>query len=152
MHIRPVTPNDRVAVLRLSRRLAEQGTPAGRDRTQIEWADAKSIATAMDQPSPQAQVLVAELGGEVVGFIHVKTALDYYTDKPIGHVSDLVVATKAQGLGLGRTLLEAAASWAKSQGYAMMQLFVLPENAGARGLYEHTGYRPEWIKYVRPLD
>lgn len=32
-----------------------------------------------------------------------------------------------------------------------MQLFVLPENAAARRLYERQGYRTEWLKYVRPL-
>lgn len=99
MTIRPVSPGDRPAVLRLSTRLAEQGTPAGRDATQIERADAQSISTAMQDPSPQTQVLVAEIDGQVMGFVHVKTVLDYYTQAPIGHVSDLVVAKEAQGSG-----------------------------------------------------
>jgi GNAT superfamily N-acetyltransferase len=46
---------------------------------------------------------------------------------------------------------EAAEAWALARGYSMMQLYVLPENSGARKLYERAEYRPEWIKYVRPL-
>ena len=151
MKIRPVAATDRSAVLHLARRLAEQGTPADRDRRQVEAADEKSIAAAMDSPSPLSELLVAEADGQLVGFVHVKTVLDYYTQEQIGHVSDLVVAAHAQGRGLGRALLDAAHSWAIGRGYSMMQLFVLPENSGARALYEGSGYRAEWLKYVRAL-
>ena len=151
MKIRPVAAGDRSAVLQLARRLAEQGTPPGRDQQQVQAADEKSIEAAMDSPSPLAQLLVAEADGQVLGFVHVKTVLDYYTQQQIGHVSDLVVAAHAEGCGLGRALLDAAQSWARGRGYSMMQLFVLPENSGARALYEGTGYRAEWIKYVRAL-
>jgi len=151
MKIRPAAATDRPVVLQLARRLAEQGTPPNRDRQQVAAADQKSIAAAMDGPSPMAELLVAEADGQVVGFVHVKTVLDYYTQEQIGHVSDLVVASHAEGRGIGRALLEAAQSWAVGRGYSLMQLFVLPENSGARTLYEGTGYRAEWIKYVRAL-
>jgi N-acetylglutamate synthase-like GNAT family acetyltransferase len=105
MNIRPAVTDDRVAVLQLTRRLAEQGTPAGRDEQQVAAADAKAIAAAVDSLSPQAQLLVAESDVGVVGFVHVKTVVDYYTQEPVGHVSDLVVAANAQGRGVGRALL-----------------------------------------------
>jgi len=151
MHIRPVAASDRQAVLQLAARLAEHGTPAGRDRRQVAAADASAIAAAMDDPSPLAVLLVAEADGQLLGFVHARTVVDYYTQQQIGHVSDLVVAAHAQGRGLGRELLDAAQAWAAGRGYSMMQLFVLPENSGARALYEQAGYRLEWMKYVRPL-
>lgn len=151
MTIRLADSRDRVSILQLAKRLAEQGTPTGRERQDVETADARSIAAAIDCPSAEAALLVADEGGTIVGFVHVKTVLDYYTQQPIGHVSDLVVAAQAQGQGLGRSLLDAAQSWAIQKGYAMMQLYVLPENTAARALYEHSDYRAEWIKYVRPL-
>ena len=52
---------------------------------------------------------------------------------------------------MGEALLQAAQDWAGARGYGLMQLFVLPENAAARRLYERQGYRTEWLKYVRPL-
>lgn len=151
MNIRPARPGDRNEVLQLVPRLAEQGTPAGRDRQQIAAVDLETIAAVLEQRPPQAEVLVAEADGRVLGFVHVRTVVDYYTQKPIGHVSDLVVAERAQGAGVGRALLDAAHVWARAQGYSLMQLFVLPENVDARRLYERMDYHAEWIKYVRPL-
>lgn len=152
MTIRLATSRDRIAVLELAKRLAEQGTPAGRERRQVEAADAQSIAAAIDSPSPDAALLVSDEEGTILGFVHIKTVVDYYTQQPIGHVSDLVVAAQAQGQGLGRVLLDAAQSWATERGYTMMQLYVLPENTAARALYERSDYRAEWIKYVRRLN
>lgn len=151
MIIRPVEARDREAVLKLTARLAQTGTPPGRDQAQVEAADRDSIAGALDSPSALAQIFVAEDKGRVLGFVHAKTVVDYYTQQQIGHISDLVVDANAQGGGIGRGLVAAAQNWALERGYPMMQLFVLPENVGARALYERTGYRPEWIKYVMPL-
>jgi ribosomal protein S18 acetylase RimI-like enzyme len=151
MKIRTALPSDCDAVLRLTLRLAEHGTPVGRDRQQVERADLASVAAALAVGAADCQLLVAEANGETVGFVHAKTVVDYYTQQPIGHVSDLVVAEHAQGQGVATALLEAAQDWASGRGYSLMQLYVLPENAGARAVYERAGYRPEWIKYVRPL-
>lgn len=152
MHIRPACAADREAILMLVPRLAEHGTPPGRDRQQIEDVDRDAIAAVVVDRSPEVELLVAEEDGEVVGFVHVRTVTDYYTQTPIGHVSDVVVAAKAQGKGVGHALIERAQAWARTRGYPMMQLFVLPENAGARALYEHMGYRAEWLKYVKMLS
>ena len=54
--------------------------------------------------------------------------------------------------GVGEALVQAAQAWARCRGYRMMQLYVLPGNAGARRLYERMGYRAEWLKYVKPLE
>lgn len=151
MKIRPAEATDRSAVLHLARRLAEVGTPSHRQQQQVEAADRQSLTAAFTDPSSLTALLVAESDGRVDGFVHVKTVVDYYTQKQIGHVSDLVVAAHAEGRGVGRALLDAAQAWAVERGYFMIQLFVLPENAPARALYERTGYRPEWIKYVREL-
>ncbi|MDH5835252.1 GNAT family N-acetyltransferase [Luteimonas kalidii] len=152
MHIRPASTADRDAILALVPRLAEHGTPPGRDRERISAVDTETIAAVIDLRSPEVEVLVAEDGDGLLGFVHVRTVTDYYTQAPIGHVSDLVVAEKTEGRGVGRALIEAAQSWARDRGYRMMQLYVLPENTGARALYERMGYRGEWIKYVTPLS
>lgn len=151
MQIRPATAADREAVLALVPRLAECGTPPGRDRRQIEQVDLRSIAAALTACAPDSALLVAEAQARVLGFIQVRTVVDYYTQAPIGHVSDVVVAAHAQGQGVGEALLQAAQDWASARDYRLMQLLVLPEDAAARRLYERQGYRAEWLKYVRPL-
>lgn len=151
MNIRPASPADREAILALVPRLAECGTPAGREQRQVVAVDLQTIAAAIDDASPESAVLAAEEDGVVVGFVHARTVTDYYTQSPIGHVSDLVVAPEAEGKGVGEALVQAAQAWARCRGYRMMQLYVLPGNAGARRLYERMGYRAEWLKYVQPL-
>ena len=94
MQIRPATAADREAILTLVPRLAEWGTPPGRDRHQIEQVDLRSIAAALTACAPDSAVLVAEAQARVLGFIHVRTVADYYTQSPIGHVSDVVVAAR----------------------------------------------------------
>ena len=152
MNIRPASSADRDAILALVRRLAERGTPPGRDERQIAAVDMQTMTTALGDASPQSVVLVAEESNAIIGFVHVRTVTDYYTQASIGHVSDIVVQQEAEGKGVGHALIEAAQAWARSQGYVMMQLYVLPENTAARKLYERMGYRAEWLKYVKPLS
>lgn len=151
MNIRPATPQDCEAILALVPRLAATGTPPGRDSGQIAATDLQVIAEVLGDRQPGTDLLVAERGGSLLGFIHLKTVTDYYTRQQIGHVSDVVVAADAEGQGVGRALMTAAEEWARTRGYPMMELNVLVDNAGARALYERLGYSPEWLKYVKPL-
>ena len=150
--IRSARAGDREAVLALAPRLAATGTPDGRDRAQVEAADLQAIGAVFDAPADDAALLVAKVDGRIAGFIHLRTVHDYYTQSPIAHVSDIVVAEGAEGLGIGRGLMVAGERWARARGYRMIQLYVLPGNAPAVALYERTGYRAEWSKYVKPLD
>ncbi|MGJ4728999.1 GNAT family N-acetyltransferase [Luteimonas sp. SDU101] len=151
MHIRNATPTDRDAILALVPRLADHGTPFGRNHDAIVAVDIQTVANAIEQRDTEVEVLVAEDESGIVGFVHVRTVIDYYTQAPIGHVSDIVVAEGTEGRGVGRALIAAAQDWACGKGYRMMQLYVLPENVSARALYERMGYRVEWIKLVSPL-
>jgi ribosomal protein S18 acetylase RimI-like enzyme len=151
MNVRPVTSQDREAILALVPRLAATGTPPGRDAHQITATDIQTIAEAIERRQPGTQLLVAEQGGSLAGFIHLKTVTDYYTRQEIGHISDIVVAAEAEGQGVGRALMAAGEEWARARGYPMMELNVLVDNAGARALYERLGYSAEWVKYVKAL-
>ena len=66
-------------------------------------------------------------------------------------MSVLVVAETAEGLGVGRLLLEAADTWAREQGLAMLTLNVFTGNVRARAVYERLGYMPETLRYVKTL-
>ena len=152
MNIRPATAADLAAVLALVPRLAATGSPPGRDAKQIEASDTESVTRALQQPAADEVLLVAEDAGGLLGLIHVKTVVDYFTQQPIAHVSDVVVAASAEGRGIGKALMDAAEDWARGQGYAMVQLHVLVDNARARSMYERLGYSAEWLKYIKRLD
>jgi ribosomal protein S18 acetylase RimI-like enzyme len=152
MNIRPATIADLAAVLALVPRLAATGSPPGRDAQQIEASDIESVTRALQRPAADEVLLVVEDAGGLLGLIHVKTVVDYFTQQPIAHVSDVVVAASAEGRGIGKALMHAAEDWARDQGYAMVQLHVLVDNARARSMYERLGYSAEWLKYIKRLD
>lgn len=151
MNIRPATAGDREAILELIPRLAATGTPPNRNTGQVKATDLKIIGEAFENLQPEDEFLVAEQDGSVIGFIYLKTVIDYYTQQEIGYVSDIVVAKATEGQGVGRALMEAGEEWARSCGYAMMQLNVVVDNTQAQALYERMDYSPEWFKYVKPL-
>jgi ribosomal protein S18 acetylase RimI-like enzyme len=116
------TIGDSHALTAVRRALAQAGT--GRDRA----------------------VLVAELDGEVVGFVD----LAVYETPPSperrprrrGHVDELVVAPARRRRGIGRALMAAAAEWARGRDAEQLLLTVWEGNGEAEGLYRALGYAP----------
>jgi GNAT superfamily N-acetyltransferase len=151
MKIRTATAEDLAPVLALVPRLAATGSPPGRDAAQIEQSDIQSVRRALTAPASGEALFVAEADGQLLGFIHLKTVVDYFSQEPIAHISDVVVAEAAEGQGVGKTLIKAAEDWARTSGYTMVQLHVLTDNARARTVYERLGYSAEWLKYIKRL-
>jgi N-acetylglutamate synthase-like GNAT family acetyltransferase len=79
--------------------------------------------------------VVAELGGRVVGMLHVfrRPALE----KPCeAVVQAIVIDADARGQGLGRALMRLAEEWARAQGLSSIAL----HTRKARAFYEGLGY------------
>jgi len=95
-------------------------------------------------------VLVAELSEAVVGFVtilaKVKSEEIEEGDIEYGLVSDVVVASKYRKQGIGRRLLEAAESYAKTKGVRWLRIGVLAENHSADGLYDSMGFTRLYIE------
>jgi len=86
------------------------------------------------------QRFVADLMGEVVGWAALSPASKRrcYT----GVTEDSVyVARQAQGLGIGRRLLEALIASAESAGIWMIQTSIFPENRASVALHQKCGFR-----------
>jgi GNAT superfamily N-acetyltransferase len=64
-------------------------------------------------------------------------------DELCGHVFSLYVHPDAQGLGLGRTLLHAAAEKLRAAGYGTATLWVFAGNDDARAFYAAQGWTPD---------
>ncbi len=96
-------------------------------------------------------ILVAELttrgqGGpvatgadEVVGFAAFGTESSATTN-PCGELYALNIDPDHWGRGIGRALLNRATDWLVDLGHAEAVLWVVPENARARALYESEGW------------
>lgn len=60
----------------------------------------------------QSVFLVADLGGEVVGYALGSVALTLYANGPVLELQELMVAPERRRRGIGRRLVEAALKWA----------------------------------------
>ncbi|CAN5349262.1 GNAT family N-acetyltransferase [soil metagenome] len=84
--------------------------------------------------------LVADLMGEVVGWAALSPASERRCY--LGVVENSVyVARQAQGLGIGRTLLEGLIAGAEAAGIWTIQTSIFPENRASLALHERCGFR-----------
>ena len=144
-------PADRDAILALVPRISASSTPSHRSPDETRAADLRAVGETLGGDSPDACVLVADDDGRIVGFVHLQTEVDYYSNRPIGHVADLAVNPEAEGRGVARALMAAAEDWARARGHAWLDLNVGPGNERARTLYERLGFAVEWTRYVKRL-
>ena len=98
--------------------------------------------------------LVAELSGEIVGFIDARL----YRPTDAMHrqmiyclVSEIAVRREHQKHGIGGQLLRAAEDWGRRQGAEFAVLEYHAANAGAGAFYQRMRYRPASVTAIRRL-
>lgn len=149
--IRPAVFEDRAFALATVMRLGSFGPPPWRTEDEIGEADARVVRTFFESPPAGASLLVAESDGASLGFMYLETLRDYFVGEEHGHVGILAVTETAEGKGAGGALMRAAEDWARERGYRKLTLNVFDGNARARAIYDHFGYRPETVRYVKLL-
>lgn len=153
MRIRPAQASDGSWIADLAPRLVEFGSVTGRDASEMVARDRAVLAHALDDPSADTGVFIAEDdAGDALGFIHLTTTEDYYTASETGHIADVVVAPRAAGQGVGSALIAYAEEWARQRGFALLTLNVFTANHRARQLYRRLGFEEEWIRCVKRLN
>jgi GNAT superfamily N-acetyltransferase len=103
-------------------------------------AAAARLAHAIDDDA--SNVLVADVGGRVAGFV---TAYDEMTSVRFGRrvwVEDLAVDPDQRSQGLGKALLDAAKDWARERGASHLELDSATTRADAHRFYERE--QPTW--------
>lgn len=152
LRIRAAHAADEAFLLALTARLADFPLPSWRTAREIADADHQLLLDALHQPREDAVILVAEdAAGGARGYVFLTTRSDYFTGRPFAHVEVLAIEVVAQGSGAARALMEAGEAWARGRGYAGVTLNVFANNDRARGLYEHLGYQPETLHYLKAL-
>ncbi|MCL6732588.1 GNAT family N-acetyltransferase [Streptomyces neyagawaensis] len=89
--------------------------------------------------------LVAELGGDVVGYLRLGRPTSLDCNAHVRQIQGLAVAEEARGAGVGRALVRAALEEARSRGARRLTLRVLGHNTPARKLYESEGFVVEGV-------
>lgn len=87
-----------------------------------------------------ADVLVADVDGEVAGYVLLGHRTPLPTNAHVLEVHGLAVDPDFTRRGLGRALLAAAVEEARRRGAAKLGLRVFAENEAARALYRSCGF------------
>lgn len=153
MKIRPAEIGDKEFIISLLPRLVEFNPPPWRTPEQMTAGDTRVLERVLSAaPPPGTAVFIAEGDdGTPLGFVHLNTAVDYYTEEKHGHISDIAVALAGEGRGVGRALMQVAEDWACGLNFRLLTLSVFAQNKRARELYEKLGYGTDTIKYVKEL-
>ena len=146
MHVRDARPNDWQRVKDL---LAELGRPDVRDDPgEPQHRDAFERYLARDD----TLALLADDGGEVVGFVDVEFRQRLNFLEPQAWVPDLVVAESARGKGVGRLLLEEAERRARERGCWGMTLESANWRDETHAFYERVGWKSTGKSFTRPIS
>lgn len=142
--IRSARPDDMEAVVDLVRELAI-----------YEKLEDQAKATADDfrrnlfGPRPAAEAVIAEVGGEAVGFALWFTTFSTFRGQPGIYLEDVFVRPAYRGRGIGKAMLAMLARLASDRGCGRLEWSVLDWNEPAIDFYRSLGARPmdEWTVY-----
>lgn len=101
------------------------------------------------------RLFVAENEAQIVGFAcaFARESLDHELNEmvQVAYLTDLVVLPEVRAHGIGKLLLEAVETFAKSEGAAAMTLHVLAANELARSFYSSNGYAEYELTLLKRL-
>lgn len=132
-------------------RCIDSRMPSGDD---IADAYIAEMRTSCDQYI--GKILIADIDGDLAGFVTILTKVESgdLDDGNIeyGLLADLVVRESYRGNGLGRALLAAAESVAKSHNVRWLRVCTLAQNKGARNLYASEGFSELYVNFEKDLS
>lgn len=91
-------------------------------------------------------VLVAVVGGEVVGFLSTNIMAVLHRPKPVGRISAFVVQAAMRNRGIGKTLLQAAEHRLWQQGCGLIEITSNFKLEQAHAFYQRMGYEPTSVR------
>ncbi|QYC43751.1 putative acetyltransferase [Nonomuraea coxensis DSM 45129] len=142
--IRPATPDDVPVILDLIRELAEYEKAAHEVR-----ATEESLRAALFGERPAVFAHIAEIDGEVAGFVLWFLTFSTWRGVHGVYMEDLYVRPSHRGSGLGSALMGELGRICAERGYQRMEWAVLDWNEPSIGFYENLGAerQDDWHKY-----
>ncbi len=130
-------PQDAADVLRLLEHYSEN--PWGANAP-LPPSVRETVVAGLQQ-HPSCTIFLAELDGVVVGMAICFVGFSTFRAKPLMNIHDLVVWEDARGQGVGSSLIDAAADYARQRDWCALTLEVRSDNP-ARHLYARKGFQP----------
>ncbi len=148
--IRPFGPGDAAFRERVAPRLHPGETVSPREQETFAAFFARFGNGEMDD---DGETFVAtDLDDRPLGMIVLLHDRDYFTGHPRAYVNILVVDEDAEGMGVGRALMDFAEQWARERGCREVCLDVFAGNARAVAFYERNGYRVDHLRMAKPIS
>jgi GNAT superfamily N-acetyltransferase len=134
MEIRPAAESDLPALMPLMRGYSDfyQANPSDAGLDEM----ARALIETEDD---QGMLLVADEGGEAIGFAAVGWKWSSLRGARIAVLEDLFVAPEARGKGAADALIEAVAERARRHGAPVVTWLTAPDNHRAQAVYNRVG-------------
>ncbi len=150
--IRPVASSDYDDIEDITREVFEPASIDALVEKMIggkSWLEIKMVAVRRELESAPHLCAVAEFDGKVVGY--VTNTVDQVASR--GIIANLAVSGKAQGLGLGRKLMQWSLDLFRSLNLQQAKIETLATNEVGRHLYPTLGFREivQQVHYIMPL-
>lgn len=151
MTVRPSVPGDAESIARLFLESAEHHAGLDPERyfvPDLEWIAARYRDGSQHprQPPGEAVTLVAEAGGQILGFVdaQLERPLDaMHRDTIYCHIAEIAVHSGHRSQGIGEQLLRAAEEWGRARGAEYASLEYHAANTRAAQFYQdRLGY---WV-------
>lgn len=139
--VRPPADADAASIARLLDELGYAATP-GQTRARLARVAGDEGYAAY----------VAEVDGEVAGFLGLQRGWPYEHDRPVARIIMLVVDARVRRRGVGARLVEFAERWARERGAYVLMLNTSVRREEAHRFYESVGFSRTGYRYVRTLD
>ena len=103
--------------------------------------------------SPDSEVMVAEIDGQLVGsaYVQIRKADSYLKHTHFAYLGFMYVKPAFRGKGINHSLLEALISWIKAKGISEIRLDVYYENIVAKNVYLKAGFKPIMLTMRRTI-
>ena len=113
------------------------------------WTERKQDGIDFDLRRYASHTFVAEAGEEVVGYI----ATRLYSNVLTGHIANMAVDRRFQGLGIGKGLMQAALDHFRQEGMQYARIETLEQNPRGQHIYPSFGFKEvgRQIFYFREL-
>jgi GNAT superfamily N-acetyltransferase len=135
--LRAATPADADRIAQL---LTDEGYPAG----------PSDVVERLDRlVERDGDVVVADVGGDVLGFVAVHRFPRFEHDDQVVRILALLVDPGVRERGVGRLLMDAAEQIARDAGAAFLEVTAGHHRPGARQLFESLGYDAGLTTYLR---
>ena len=138
--IRPAELGDLTTLLAFEQGIMETERPFDetlRSGDDVHYYDLEAYIS-----SPHVEVLVAEVGEQIVGsgYARIESSKPYVKHRTHAYLGFMYVVPEYRGKGINKKILAALEAWSFSKGITEMRLEVYVDNTAAIRAYEKSGY------------